>query len=93
MKTANCLTSSCRHCRYYHLQGRRGGTCQQLGVPVQAHWKACVLAMPPFTSAWENLEEVVHLEKSIALHCALEHPSVALTNSGTALKVNHSATI
>lgn len=69
MKTANFLTSSCRHCRYYQSQGRRGGMCQQLGVPVQSHWKACVLAVHPFNSTWENLEKVVHLEHSLALNC------------------------
>jgi hypothetical protein len=67
MKTANFLTSSCRYCRYYNPEGRRGGMCQQLGVPVQSGWKACVLAARPFSSAWEKLEEVVHLEHSLAL--------------------------
>jgi hypothetical protein len=69
MKTANFLTSSCRHCRYYQSEGRRGGMCQQLGVPVQGHWKACSLATHPFTSAWENLEDVVRLENSLNLDC------------------------
>jgi hypothetical protein len=56
MQAANFLTSSCRYCRYYQTQGRRGGTCQQLDVPVEAHWKTCALAMPPFSTEWQQLE-------------------------------------
>ena len=58
MKTATYAISACQFCRYYELQGRRGGTCQQLGVPVKAGWKACSLALPPFAPSWETLEEI-----------------------------------
>jgi len=34
---------SCRRCKYYHHQGRRGGQCEQLGVSVGADWYACPL--------------------------------------------------
>ncbi len=67
MKTTNCLTSACRYCRFYNPEGRRGGACQQLGVPVEGNWKACSLALPPFTSAWESLEEIMLLETSYNL--------------------------
>ncbi len=56
MKTP--LTSACRHCRHYLPEGRRGGLCQQLSVSVQGQWKACSLAVSPFGSAWENIEEL-----------------------------------
>ncbi len=69
MKTANFLTSSCRYCRYFQTEGRRGGTCQQLGVRVESNWKACVLATHPFTTPWERCETVVQLEKSFNLPC------------------------
>jgi hypothetical protein len=76
MKTANFLTTSCRYCRYYNPEGRRGGTCKQLGVPVQGCWKACALAAKPFNSAWEKIEEVVHLEHSLVLeHSVASSPS------------------
>jgi hypothetical protein len=68
MKKANFLTSSCRYCRYYQTEGRRGGTCQQLGGLVQADWKACNLAAHPFGAPWEQLGDVVHLESSYALN-------------------------
>ncbi|NEQ83990.1 MAG: hypothetical protein F6K26_28545 [Moorea sp. SIO2I5] len=62
MKTLNLPISSCRFCQYYQSEGRRGGMCQQLGVPVRATWKACTFAMPTFSasssSSWEKLEEI-----------------------------------
>jgi hypothetical protein len=69
MKTANFATSyqSCRNCRYYHTEGRRGGMCNQLSVSVQGEWPACSLAARPFNTAWESLEEVVRLEHSLSL--------------------------
>lgn len=67
MKTANFSTSSCRHCRYYQTEGRRGGVCHQLSVPVRSEWAACTLAARPFNAAWESLEDVVRLEHSLAL--------------------------
>jgi hypothetical protein len=67
MKTANFLASSCRYCRYYQSEGRRGGICQQLSVPVQAQWKACSLAAHPFSTTWEELGEVARLEHSLGL--------------------------
>jgi hypothetical protein len=57
MKPINSLTSACRYCRHYKPEGRRGGMCQQLGAHVQAAWKACSLALPPFAPSWETLED------------------------------------
>ncbi|MEC4984506.1 MAG: hypothetical protein SAJ37_05695 [Oscillatoria sp. PMC 1068.18] len=79
MKTTNCLTSACRYCRYYQLEGRRGGMCQQLGVPVQAKWKACSLAAPPFMSEWKGLKELVHLEKSLSLEISPHQSKIETT--------------
>jgi hypothetical protein len=52
------LTSACRSCRHFTPEGRRGGTCQQLGVPVQASWKSCSLAVPAFASNWDSLKKL-----------------------------------
>ena len=81
MKTSNFLTSSCRFCRYYQTEGRRGGMCQQLGVPVRAKWKACSLAAAPFTQTWESLEKVVKLENSFVLECSVEVESSEKVNA------------
>ncbi|ACK65623.1 conserved hypothetical protein [Rippkaea orientalis PCC 8801] len=86
MKTANFLTSSCRYCRYYQTQGRRGGMCQQLGVPVRAEWKACVLAAHPFTANWESLTTVVQLENSLAQQCPVDRAQEAIKMPQT---INH----
>ena len=75
MKTANFATSSCRNCRYYHTEGRRGGICHQLSVSVQGEWPACSLAARPFNSAWQSLEEVVRLEHSLSLSYQGDDPT------------------
>ncbi|MGB3695145.1 MAG: hypothetical protein WBG70_12430 [Spirulinaceae cyanobacterium] len=74
MKTQLFLTSACRCCGHYKPEGRRGGMCQQLCVPVQGNWKACSLAAPPFeTDVWEHLEEdIASLENSLVLDYSSE---------------------
>jgi len=52
------LTSACGHCRHYTPEGRRGGVCALLGGFVQSDWKACSLAISPFGTSWEHIEEI-----------------------------------
>lgn len=63
MKTAKCLTA-CRHCRFYTPEGRRGGLCEQLNVPVQGGWDACSLGVPPFAPPWEAIDELLLWKKT-----------------------------
>ncbi|MCT7983474.1 hypothetical protein NG796_09215 [Laspinema sp. A4] len=63
MNPLNSLTSCCRNCRYYEPEGRRGGACQQLNVPVQATWKSCSLASPAFTPSWKALQDLIQWEQ------------------------------
>ena len=70
MKKVDLLNSSCRHCRFYRPEGRRGGVCQKLSVPVASNWKACTLACSPFNGSLKNLEEIVHLETAFSLKYA-----------------------
>lgn len=65
MKETNFSTSACRYCRFYEPEGRRGGSCQMLGVPVQSDWKACAIASPPFKTTLKKLEDIFRLETSI----------------------------
>jgi len=65
MKTLNDSTSACRCCLYYQPEGRRGGVCGQLGVPVRGAWKACSLAMPAFAPSWETIERMMILPEEI----------------------------
>ncbi|VEP17859.1 conserved hypothetical protein [Hyella patelloides LEGE 07179] len=81
MKEKNFFNSACRHCRHYQPEGRRGGSCQQLGVSVDSSWKACILASAPFDDSINNLdttlttldtalitlEEIVQLETALSL--------------------------
>jgi len=39
--------TTCRFCAFYHSEGRRGGTCEKLNVPVRGFWRACPLATAP----------------------------------------------
>ncbi len=41
---------ACRHCQFYELEGRRGGSCQRLGAHVQGDWQGCALMIPCFGS-------------------------------------------
>ena len=61
----NPVASACKSCRFYTPEGRRGGNCQQLGVPVRGGWKACSLALPPFAPSWESLEEIYNLQSEV----------------------------
>lgn len=63
----NPVTLACRSCRFYTPEGRRGGHCQQLGVPVRGGWSACSLALPPFAPSWESLEELLGWQKEVLM--------------------------
>jgi hypothetical protein len=52
-------------------EGRRGGSCQQLGVLVKGSWQACSLALPIFTSTWESLEEMMVWQKESFMNQAI----------------------
>ncbi|MBW4495578.1 MAG: hypothetical protein KME26_21340 [Oscillatoria princeps RMCB-10] len=71
MSTSKCLASTCRNCRFYSLEGRRGGHCLQLNVQVQASWKACALAVPPFAPPWEGLQQMIAWEKETPVEPAV----------------------
>jgi hypothetical protein len=79
MKNIKYLTSACKYCRYYQPEGRRGGMCQQLGAPVQASWKACSLALPPFAPSWERLEDVWSLPDATPVLISEINKPVTLT--------------
>lgn len=63
------LTSACRYCRYYKPEGRRGGSCQMLGAPVQSHWQACSLAASPFTTTWMEIDEILRATQALTDDC------------------------
>ena len=70
------LTSACRSCHHFAPEGRRGGTCQKLNVPVQGSWKSCSLAISAFSSSWDNWDNVKKLD---LWETATALPKVAVT--------------
>ncbi|MEL7035357.1 MAG: hypothetical protein AAFO04_07030 [Cyanobacteria bacterium J06592_8] len=62
MKNPKILPSTCKNCRAYQLEGRRGGFCQLFAVPVQSQWKSCSLAAFPFENILENSWQTRELE-------------------------------
>lgn len=76
MTAINFTTSACRCCRYFQPEGRRGGVCQQLSVPVRGSWKACSLASSPFAPSWGRIEGIwgndpLGIKQSLAANCSI----------------------
>lgn len=88
MKSAQCRVTSCSRCRFYAPEGRRGGQCSQLGVPVESRWAPCSLAVPVFTPTLVAIQPLDFLPQPLEinfpevlietarLEAALEAPSV-----------------
>ncbi len=82
MKPINsATTSACRHCRHYTPEGRRGGHCQRLSVPVLSQWQACSLAIPAFIPAWQLMEGIGIEELVASTEMAIVRPSETASNS------------
>ncbi len=58
MNSSNGSTFACRFCQHYELEGRRGGTCQIMNVPVQGNWKACSFAIRYFAKEQLTVKEM-----------------------------------
>ncbi|MGD1850857.1 MAG: hypothetical protein ACFCBU_09700 [Cyanophyceae cyanobacterium] len=76
------LISSCRHCRHYTPEGRRGGHCGQLDALVRGDWKACPFAVSAFPTHWNVAEsEPTPLERSADSVSANPIPTIAAQGS------------
>ena len=53
MNTSGNSVPACRLCQHYNPEGRRGGFCGKLDVPVNADWESCSLAAHPFEQSWQ----------------------------------------
>ncbi|MDB9525915.1 hypothetical protein PN498_07955 [Oscillatoria sp. CS-180] len=58
--------SCCQRCRHFTLEGRRGGHCGQLNVPVQGRWTACSLANPVFSEPISTVTQPHVAQPSVA---------------------------
>ncbi len=74
MNTSGNSVTACRLCQHYNPEGRRGGFCGKLDVPVSSAWEACSLATHPFESSWQPTNDFNSL-----LHESI-HNSIPLTN-------------
>ncbi|NJL45183.1 MAG: hypothetical protein HC922_04340 [Leptolyngbyaceae cyanobacterium SM2_3_12] len=68
MKSMRCQTSCCSRCRHYTPEGRRGGHCSQLGVPVQGRWTACSLSAPVFLTPMPETSSVELLPQPLEIY-------------------------
>ena len=53
MNSSGNSITACRLCQHYNPEGRRGGLCGRLDVPVHSSWDACSLATHPFDTSWK----------------------------------------
>jgi hypothetical protein len=58
METLGSSVIACRLCQHYRPEGRRGGICRKLDVPVAATWEACSLASHPFELSWQSANNI-----------------------------------
>ncbi|MGB7415330.1 MAG: hypothetical protein WA902_14080 [Thermosynechococcaceae cyanobacterium] len=80
MKNQKSSALACRHCRHFHHEGRRGGSCERLNVHVRGDWKPCPLMIPSFATPWQELENILPLD--------IERPDPVLPNPAPASPVN-----
>ena len=57
MNSSGNSVTACRLCQYYNPEGRRGGFCEKLDVPVSPAWNACSLAAHPFEPSWQPTDD------------------------------------
>jgi hypothetical protein len=59
--------SCCQRCRHYTPEGRRGGHCDQLSVPVQGKWAPCPLAVPFFVDSIDTVPSLPIWSEALVL--------------------------
>lgn len=57
MNSSGNSVTACRLCQHYNPEGRRGGFCGKLDVPVSPAWNACSLAAHPFETSWQPTDD------------------------------------
>jgi hypothetical protein len=57
MNSSSNSITSCRLCQHYNPEGRRGGLCGKLDIPVRSTWDACSLATHPFETSWQSAND------------------------------------
>ncbi|WP_139324959.1 hypothetical protein [[Limnothrix rosea] IAM M-220] len=83
MNSKNCSISTCKTCRYFRTEGRRGGTCEQFGTFMDPAWNACPLGVAAFETVPKEVQPIEVLEHSFTLEFAGESMVQALTEPST----------
>jgi hypothetical protein len=68
---------ACRFCKHYSPEGRRGGVCQVLNVPVQGQWTACPLMVLSLSEVWGHA--VVELPQPVLTRSPLKSDSYPIS--------------
>ncbi|MEI6063000.1 MAG: hypothetical protein WCQ26_00275 [Pseudanabaena sp. ELA748] len=84
MNSSGNSITACRLCQHYNPEGRRGGLCGKLDVPVHSSWDACSLATHPFDRSWQPTNTFSSLSydsltESLYETIALVHTEIAET--------------
>ncbi|WP_045441371.1 hypothetical protein [Picosynechococcus sp. NKBG042902] len=78
MKPQSCSVSTCKHCRCFQAEGRRGGICKRFETFAAGDWTSCPFALPIFEDNWEPTTDLVLLEKSFSLECVAQKVPTAI---------------
>lgn len=86
MNKNNSSISTCKNCRCFQAEGRRGGTCSRFETFADSDWTACPLVVPIFDEIQEEKQELVLLEKSFALKIVRDNSERPVTNNSAYLE-------
>jgi hypothetical protein len=81
MDSLDKSVETCRLCKHYNPEGRRGGVCEKLDVHVKSAWNACTLASHPFDVSSETIDELsslLHQQIYEKIHERVHSPSEAI---------------
>jgi hypothetical protein len=84
MKPPSCSVSTCKHCRCFQAEGRRGGICKRFETFAAGDWTSCDFALPIFGDDWEVSTDLMRLEKSFTLEFTTEKPTPKATQEQSA---------
>jgi len=79
--------STCRYCHFYQIEGRRGGLCQRLAVPVQGNWKVCAVAALPFAQAQPLRSDPARIETWAGMSALVSTGPSTLTSTDPQLSL------
>ena len=80
MNSSGESVTACRLCDHYNPEGRRGGICNKLDVPVQPAWGACRLAVHPFQQSWQTNQQDIQDLNSL-FHDVVPETMLAIATS------------